>query len=254
MTKSTETNVPPCGLITGCSKGLGLAIAAKQLKAGHKVIGISRSTTKEIEHLLSIYPDNFSFHEANLSAELVQSNEAFGQLLDSHCFDYGVLNSGVRSRVSLEEASADTYLRVFDANTLVQIMLAKGLAFRSIRLRRKLNILFVSSIVGNLGFSQLTSYAASKSSLDGFMRSFAVEMASQGIVANCLSPGFVKTSYYRDFISQKPELYRWTLSRTPLGRWASPMEIAKVVHFLISSSNTYMTGSTIQLDGGWSSS
>ena len=132
------------------------------------------------------------------------------------------------------------------------ILLSKILSETSIRQHKPLNILFISSIVGNLGFSELSTYATSKSALDGFMKSFSAELAPFNIRANCLAPGFVKTSYYHNFKTSKPELYQWTLERTPLHRWASPMEVAKISEFLVSPLNTYMTGTVVFCDGGWS--
>ena len=132
-------------------------------------------------------------------------------------------------------------------------MLSKILSETAISHHKSLNILFISSIVGNLGFSDLTTYATSKSALDGFMKSFSAELAPFNMRANCLSPGFVKTSYYQRFKATNPELYKWTLERTPLHRWASPMEIAKISEFLVSPLNSYMTGTVVFCDGGWSS-
>ena len=240
------------GLITGCSKGIGLAVAARMLKTGYKITGISRSHSKPLLKLQSLYPSRFTFYESNLSSDSLSGSTELSHLLYSHAFDFAILNAGIRSRKSLPLSDKDLYASVFDANTLMPILLSKILADTAIKNHKPLNILFISSIVGNLGFSELTTYATSKSALDGFMKSFAAELAPFNIRANCLAPGFVKTSYYHNFKTTKPELYQWTLDRTPLHRWASPMEVAKISEFLVSPLNTYMTGTVVFCDGGWS--
>ena len=240
------------GFITGCSKGIGLATTARLLKSGHTVTGISRSETKAVLTLKRLYPDRFVFVESTLSVDTLSESSSLINLLKAEPFDFAVLNAGIRSRKQLLLANLDLFQSILQANTLVPIVLAKILSENSISHNKKLNLLFISSIVGNLGFSELTTYATSKSALDGFMKSLAAELAPFNVRANCLSPGFVKTSYYRDFELSKPDLYQWTLSRTPLNRWASPMEIAKVVEFLVSQSNSYMTGTVVICDGGWS--
>lgn len=242
----------PTGLVTGCSRGIGLAVVCKQLMLGHKIIGISRSMSLEMQNLLDKYPSTFTFIEKDLSLSLTADSSFLNFAF--HNIDYAVINAGIRSRLPIFESSINDYSKVIEINTLVPILIAKLLAQRSIARKSNLKLVFLSSIVGNLGFHELSTYAASKSALDGFMRSFAVDMAPYNIQANCIAPGFVKTSYYRNFIRTKPDLYQWTLTRTPMRRWASPMEIAKCIEFLVSSSNSYMTGTSVYCDGGWTSS
>ncbi|WP_170953644.1 SDR family NAD(P)-dependent oxidoreductase [Synechococcus sp. UW179A] len=241
-------------MITGCSKGIGLAVLSNQLRLGQIIIGISRSETMEIKELRDAYPDTFIFKQYDLCQALISSPSFFLNGVDKPSFNYCVLNAGIRSRVPIVEATNETYQRVIDVNSLSPLLMANQLAQINISKNKGLNVLFVSSIVGNLGFSELSTYATSKSALDGFMRSFAVEMAPFNIRANSIAPGFVKTSYYENFVKNKPDLYEWTLSRTPMNRWATSEEIAKCVQFLVSSDNSYMTGSTVYCDGGWTAS
>ena len=99
--------------------------------------------------------------------------------------------------------------------------------------------------------TELSTSAVSKSALEGFVKSAAVELAKENVQINCLSPGFVDSSYSSDFKLNKKELYKWTLEQTPMGRWGSCEEIAKFISFLISKENSYMTGSILYCDGGW---
>ena len=167
--------------------------------------------------------------------------------------DYAVGNAGMRSRISMNTASIERYRQVLDINTLSQIQMAKFLIGHSLERSLPLNLLFLTSVVGPRGFSDLSTYACSKSALEGFVRSAAVEYARRKIVINCLAPGFVKSSYHKEFTKSQPELHQWTLGRTPMGRWGTCHEIAHLIAFLVSKQNSYMTGSTVYCDGGWTS-
>ena len=83
------------------------------------------------------------------------------------------------------------------------------------------------------------------------MKSAAIENAKKNIQINCIAPGFVESSYAKNFKNSKPELYIWTIDQTPMGRWGTCNEIADVAIFLVSEINSYMTGSVIYCDGGW---
>ena len=111
----------------------------------------------------------------------------------------------------------------------------------------------IGSIVGNNGFSELAGYASSKTALIGLTKSFAVEMAKNNIRANLVSPGFIKTSYFKKF-RKKSKLYNWTLSRIPMRRWGNSNEVANLICFLLSDKSSYINGESINIDGGWTNS
>ena len=114
------------------------------------------------------------------------------------------------------------------------------------------SIVNISSIVGQLGFNELSGYASSKGALTALTKSYAAEMSEIGIRANTISPGFIKTSYYENFKKNKKKLYKWTLSRIPQKRWADPKEVAELVSFVLSDKSRYLNGENISIDGGWS--
>ena len=127
--------------------------------------------------------------------------------------------------------------------------------FTKYLLKKKLkgSIVNLGSIVGPQGFKDLTGYASTKSAIAGLTKSFAAEMANKNIRANTVNPGFTKSSFYKKF-KQKKSLYKWTLSRIPQSRWGEPNEIANLICFLISENSSYITGESINIDGGWSNS
>ena len=98
-----------------------------------------------------------------------------------------------------------------------------------IKKKRPGKIINIGSIVGNLGFKQLSGYAATKMALIGLTKSFSVEMAKHNISANVINPGFTKTSFYKKFKSKK--LYNWTLQRIPMKRWESLWRLPNLLNF-----------------------
>ena len=98
----------------------------------------------------------------------------------------------------------------------------------------KSSIVNIGSIVGENGFDELVGYSSTKGALKSLTKSFAVEHAKDNIRANIVIPGFIKTSYYDKFKSNKKKLYKWTKDRTPMSRWGEPQEVVNLIEFLIS--------------------
>jgi len=241
------------GIITGCGKGIGLATAARLLRGGDSVVGISRSRTPGILGLIRRFGEKFHFLECDICDDQIFLN-CLGEAINTlPKVDYAVGNAGMRSRISISAATMDRYRQVLDMNTLSQTQMAKFLIDHSLERSLPLNLLFITSIVGPRGFSDLSTYACSKSALEGFVRSAAVEYARRKIIINCLAPGFVKSSYHKEFTKSQPELHQWTLERTPMGRWGTCHKVANLIAFLVSKQNSYMTGTTVYCDGGWTS-
>ena len=116
--------------------------------------------------------------------------------------------------------------------------------------KSRASIVNIGSIVGEIGFNDLSGYASTKGALKSLTKSFSVEKAKFGIRSNLINPGFIKTSYYKKFKKNK-RLYNWTLSRIPLNRWGDSSEISNLICFLISDNSSYINGETINIDGGW---
>lgn len=241
------------GLITGCGKGIGFAIAKKLLFENKKIIllGISRTSNPEIEKLQLENKKRFIFYEADI-VQTEKINKIIGnEQKKIGPISFAICNAGMRSRLPLKASSLNLYRSIIETNTIANINISKMLIENSLQENCKCNILLISSIVGSRGFDELSTYAVSKSALEGFMRSAAIEYAKQNIQINCLAPGFIESSYVEKFKKEKKELYEWTLQQTPMGRWGNCDEIADLVLFLVSEKNSYMTGSVIYSDGGW---
>ena len=115
------------------------------------------------------------------------------------------------------------------------------------------SIVNIGSIVGINGFKELAGYASSKTALIGLTKSFASEMAVSKIRANIVNPGFIETSYFQKF-KKKKKLYNWTLSRIPQNKWGKPNDVSHLICFLLSDNSSYITGTNINIDGGWTGS
>ena len=114
----------------------------------------------------------------------------------------------------------------------------------------KSSVINIGSIVGEIGFNELSGYSSSKGALKSLTQSLAVEFSKENIRFNLINPGFVKSSYFSKF-KKKRKLYDWTLSRIPQKRWGTPEEISSLIYFLISDESEYINGESINIDGGW---
>ena len=241
------------GLITGCGQGIGLSITKKLLTENQniRVLGISRSINRNIEHIKEDFKSRFIFYERDISEIRQIQNILENEQSKYSPLRFAICNAGVRSRKSIEKSNLNLYRSIIETNTLSNINIAKEVIKSNLARNSKCNILFISSIVGARGFDDLSTYAVSKSALEGFMRSAAIEYGNKGIQINCLAPGFVESSYAKNFRKNNKELYEWTISQTPMRRWGKCEEIADLALFLISKKNSYMTGTVIYSDGGW---
>ena len=243
------------GIITGCGKGIGLASLRLFLESNSSsfAIGISRSETPEVSALKNEYVDRFAFLCSDICSH-EKVNSWMSNIISQVGYpDFAICNAGMRSRVKIHTAKLEDYRKVLEINTISQINIVKHLSHLKKDVAKPLKILAVSSIVGSRGFDELSTYGVSKAALEGFVKSAAIELAPDNIQINCINPGFVQSSYSEAFKKDKFDLYKWTLSNTPMGRWGECDEIAKLSLFLVSQLNSYMSGSIVYCDGGWTS-
>ena len=161
-----------------------------------------------------------------------------------------VNNAGIRQRMSFLDISSKDLTKVFNTNFFSIFFIMQEFSKNLIEKKLNGSIVNISSIVGQNGFSQLSSYGSTKGALSSLTKCFAVEMAKKNIRANIISPGFTETSYFNNF-KKKKDLYNWTLSRIPMNRWGKSEEISKAILFLLSDESSYITGENINVDGGW---
>lgn len=246
---------PRVGLITGCGKGIGLACAKEFLESSSNgiLLGISRNRTEDVKNLELEYDGRFYFFGVDINHHF-EVNSTITKFQDKHgLLDFAICNAGMRSRISIKDAPIETYRQVLETNALSQINIVQHIYSTRVDQSKLLSILVISSIVGQRGFADLSTYGVSKAALEGFVKSASVELADKNILINSLNPGFTKSSYENNFKNNNKDLHKWTLDQTPLKRWGECYEIANLALFLVSPKNSYMTGSVVYCDGGWTS-
>jgi NAD(P)-dependent dehydrogenase (short-subunit alcohol dehydrogenase family) len=164
-----------------------------------------------------------------------------------------VNNAGVRLRKKFLAVSDNEIKNVFKTNFFSVFNITQIFSKFWVQKKIKGNIVNIASIVGQVGFDELTVYASSKGALISLTKSLATELSKYGIRSNSISPGFTKTSFYEKF-KKKNKLHKWTISRIPQKRWGEPNEISNAIAFLLSDECKYINGENINVDGGWISS
>ena len=229
-------------LVTGGNRGIGLSIAQAFVAAGDRVVITSRNGELPPElagtDVLVVRADVTD--SASIDAAFDRVEAAVGPV------EVVVANAGITRDTLIMRMSDDDVAEVIDTNLVGAIRVARRAAKSMLRQRRG-RLIFISSVVGLLGSAGQTNYSASKAGLVGLARSLARELGSRGITANVVTPGFVDT----DMTAALPEERKAEiLGSVPLGRYASPAEIAGTVLFLASDSAAYITGAVIPVDGG----
>jgi len=232
-----ETAMSRVVLITGGSKGIGLACAQHFASLGDKV-AITYNSTKPSDDFFSVKCDVTSQADVDLAFAAVEEKFGTVQVL--------VSNAGITKDLLLLRMSENDFVSIIDANLTGAYRVCKRATQGMLRARSG-RIILMSSVVGLLGSAGQANYAASKSGLVGLARSLARELGSRSITVNVVAPGPVET----DMTAALTEEQRTKMiDAVPLGRTATPQEIAGVVAFLASSDAAYITGAVIPVDGG----
>ncbi|MGS2644752.1 beta-ketoacyl-ACP reductase [Streptosporangium sp. LJ11] len=224
-------------LVTGGNRGIGLAIARELAQAGDDVAVTYRSGQPP-EGLFGVRCDVTS--TADVDAAFAKVEAEFGPV------EVLVANAGITRDTLLPMMKEETFTDVIDANLTGAYRVAKRATRGMLRLKRG-RIVLISSVVAMLGSAGQSNYAASKAGMIGFARSAARELGSRNITVNVVAPGFVET----DMTAELDEVYQEQIRKSiPLGRYAAPEEIARVVRFLAGEDAAYITGAVIPVDGG----
>ncbi|MFK2824964.1 3-oxoacyl-[acyl-carrier-protein] reductase [Bacillus sp. B190/17] len=236
-------------LVTGASRGIGREIALELARAGADVaVNYSGSETKANEVVAEItalgrkaFAVQCNVSDSESVAEMVkQTIEAFGKI------DILVNNAGITRDNLLMRMKEQEWEDVIDTN-LKGVFLCTKAVTRPMMKQRNGRIINIASIVGVCGNPGQANYVAAKAGVIGLTKSAAKELASRGITVNALAPGFITT----DMTDALPEEAKEAmLKQIPLDRFGEPADIAKAVLFLASDDSKYITGQTLNIDGG----
>ena len=232
-------------LVTGASGGIGGAIA-KALRGAGATVGISGTRVEPLEALAAelgerahVLPCNLSDAEA-VEALPKQAIEAMGGL------DILVNNAGITKDQLFMRMSDDDWAKVIEVNLTSTMRLCRAV-MRPMMKARWGRIVNISSIVGATGNPGQVNYAASKAGMVGMTKSIAYEVASRGITANCVAPGFIATAMTDKLTDEQKEKINVQI---PAARMGTPEEIAAAVLYLSSPEAGYVTGATLHVNGG----
>jgi 3-oxoacyl-[acyl-carrier protein] reductase len=224
-------------LVTGGNRGIGRAIAEAFRDAGDRVAVTTRSGGAP-EGCLDVRCD---------VTDPASIDDAFAAVEEAHgVVEILVANAGITKDTLVLRMSDEDWASVLDTNLTGSFRVARRGAKGMLRLRRG-RIIFISSVVGLLGSAGQVNYAASKAGLVGMARSLARELGSRAITANVVAPGFVETDMTGVLSDEQRAAIK---AQVPLGRYASPEEVAAAVTWLASDGAAYVTGAVIPVDGG----
>ena len=232
-------------LLTGASGGIGAAIAKALYEAGAK-IAISGTRVAALEELKAQIGAGVHVLPCNLSnpedvEKLVPAAEAALGGVDILVNNAGITRDGLSMRMKDEDWQA-----VIDVNLTANFRLSRA-AMKLMMRKRFGRIINITSIVGVTGNPGQANYVASKAGLIGMTKSFAQELATRNITANCIAPGFI-ASPMTDVLNDKQK--EAILGRIPAGRMGGPADIAAAVIYLASDEAGYVTGQTLHVNGG----
>jgi NAD(P)-dependent dehydrogenase (short-subunit alcohol dehydrogenase family) len=245
---NTTAQTKKIAIITGGGSGIGLAIAEKFVLAGITAIIIGRDEQKlnaaqrqlgdhchPIAHDLNDLP--------SLPGLVQQIAGRFGSI------DILVNNAGINMKKDFSEVTDEDFDRILHTNVksvfalsreVIKIMLPQGTG----------NIINISSMASQYGIPKVIAYTASKSAVEGMTKAMAVELSPQGILVNCIAPGFIATDMSAKALDGDPERKEKVFARTPLGRLGDPGDIGDAALFLASDQAKYLTGVILPVDGG----
>ena len=236
-------------IVTGASRGIGRSVAIALAKAGAKVVinyAGNVVAAEEVKNIIEAAGGNAMLMQADVASDeavaamVKQTMDTFGSI------DILVNNAGITRDGLLMRMKESDWDAVMNTNLKGVFMCTKAVS-RVMMKQKTGKIINMTSVVGIMGNAGQSNYAAAKAGVIGFTKSMAKELASRGITVNAIAPGFINT----DMTAILSDEVKDTLAtKIPVGRLGSPEDVAAAVLFLASDSANYITGQTLNVDGG----
>ena len=234
-------------MITGATRGLGLAITKRLAHEGYLVIASGRKSTDMLDACMAEHPTQVFFAPYDLS-EIEGLHRFVKELIKKHGHFYGLVNNAALGSdgvlATIHNSDISKLLRV---NVEAPIVLTKYVSRSMLVAGKGGRIVNISSIIAQTGFSGLSVYGASKAALEGFTRSLARELGRANITVNSVAPGYMQTDMTKDLQGEKLEVI---VRRSPFRKLASVDDVAGAVAYLMGPDGAMATGTILTVDAG----
>jgi acetoacetyl-CoA reductase len=233
-------------LVTGGTRGIGLAISERMLAAGAKVAAGYSRDEEAAKRFVDEHGPNVSVHQGNIG-----SNEDCERVISEVIAEHGKLdvlvnNAGITADRTVRKMAPEDWDRVIQINLSGAFYLSRAVLQHMLD-RGSGRIVMISSVIGEKGNVGQANYAAAKSGLFGLTTSLALETARKGITVNAVTPGYIET----EMVAAVPaEALDKVIAQIPAGRLGKPEEVARVVEFLADPDSGYITGEVYGINGG----
>lgn len=235
-------------LVTGGTKGIGLAIAKEFLELGAEVLVVARSTESikgKVKNSANLFTMDGDVTDATFRKSLIDRVTLnWGKL------DVLVNNVGTNIRKKFVEYTEEEYRKLFEVNLFSMVEISR-LSYALLKKSNDASVINIASVAGSFDVQTGPPYGMTKAAIIQLTKHLAAEWAIDNIRVNCISPWYIETPLTEAVLAQ-PERLKKILERTPLNRVGKPEEVANLVTYLAMDKASYITGQNIMVDGGMS--
>ncbi len=238
-------------LVTGCRRGIGLAMATALAEAGADIVGVSTQLEAEgsaIGKMVRAAGRKFTGYQCDLSNRQAL-RDFIARIKPGPAVDILVNNAGIIRRAPAIQHGDDIWDEVIETNLSAPFILAREIG-KGMLARGRGKIIFTASLLSFQGGINVPGYAASKGAITQIVMALSNEWAAGGINVNAIAPGYIATDN-TEALRADPDRSRAILERIPAKRWGKPEDFAGPAVFLASSASDYMNGHVMVVDGGW---